>query len=194
MSKIADALKKAEELRKNNHPAPAQQGSVVLSHSMIDSAGIVLDRRESDVLGVSTSDQTQAPAFTFQSSMLIAVALICLFSLLLSARTFAEIRRANNSNSIAVNSIALHEAKIGNLEKSLSDMRQNNESQMADLKIKLNAASVSIKKYEGKINELTVANSDLRSTINDVKWSNKKLAEKLAVVTNKVNSLIETKE
>ena len=137
MSKIVDALRKTAELRKNNESVSLQQNSAAI-HSIMSSPVMPLNTRALPSAEVYLNSNGQAvPVFSFQNSMLIALALICLISLLLSTRTFSEIKRTNQSAVVMTHMIASHEAKIGALEKTISDMQLHNAAEAESLKTKL---------------------------------------------------------
>ena len=193
MSKIAEALKKAEELRKVNGMVSAQQNNTGL-HSMLNTPDVSIERSAVNIAESIANDREQAPVFSFQNSMLIALALICLISLLLSTRTFSEIKRTNQSAVVMTHMIASHEAKIGALEKTISDMQLHNAAEAESLKTKLNTVSTVSKKIETKVNDLTSAQGELRSSINGFKWSLSHLTDRLNSIADQGNTSLPIKE
>lgn len=194
MSKIVDALRKAEEIRKNNDAVSAQQNSAAI-HSIMSSPVVSTNTRALPLAEAYANGNDQAaPVFSFQNSMLIALALICLVSLLLSTRTFSEIKRTSQSALTMTHMIASHEAKISTLEKTISDMQLRNAAEVESLKTKLNTVSIASKKVETKVNDLASAQSELRSSVNEFKWSLSHLTDRLNAIAEQGNTLLPIKE
>ena len=172
MSKILEALRKANRTGKDDPTSKNDQAT--LSHD--NAQGHTFLHKSSSV---------------YQNVVLTVVVIICVSSFVVSFKALSEIKRANDSSIAMIQDATLQKKKLSTIEKTIAEIKSQEKLQDENFKTKLSTLSTSFRKNEAKIAELTPVNSDLRSSVNDLKWTIQGLKDKYVTISAQLNSLKE---
>lgn len=194
MSKTLDALKRVSEIRENSADMPGFKNPQTAVHPSVVAAPGIQARNFmpspasfSPVYNGHSQDRSRQDS-RFQNIILMLLAVVGLASLLLSFRTFTEIRKVNAVSSSAIKDLALQKSKIATLETAVAQMNDDAVSKEKALKDKLNKVMIALDQNKEKIEDLSRENKQLRSLTGDLKWSIQSLNEKYMRLNAQVQS------
>ncbi len=195
MSKILSALRQVNDTRQSfgfasavAYPAEGMMNSTI---------GTALKKmvrpKKDDYLSASSIIEkgymTDRFNFRYETPLLILVVIVSVASLILSIRTFSEMKSANYTSVVLAKEAVSQKQKVGDLEQLFNQTRKDFSQKVDGLTSEMDALKGQLKDRETKIAQLTATNGQLAKTVEDLKWTSQNLTEKIVNVTSQLNSL-----
>lgn len=172
MSKTISALKQVSQTRRRH------VGTIAGGHDTAVRPSLGYDQPKSDTL--AAQGVRPKTSWRFVPVLFGAMLLTVIGCFLMSLTALSEVQRVKNASLVAEKDLASHDEKLVNLKKSIEDVRLKGESRVGNISAKLDMVNTSVQKDKVKIDDLSEADSALRSSINDLKASIQGLDEKNA--------------
>lgn len=198
MSKILNALKEASEIQHGFSYAATPGQSTTLAHSLVSQIGMamkkLIETKKDSFLSASNvfekEYRSEKQSFNWQSLLLAIVMVLSVASLILSVKTFSQMKAANYTAVVLTKDAILQKQKFGDFEKSLSQLRKDSDLQIERLSKDMTTLKAALQQREAKIAELTTANNKLTTTVEDFKWTAKNLTDKIVTITTQLDSVL----